>query len=69
MKLFGKKKEEDGCCCCGAAPQAESAPKTAAEKTEGARVKVLGSGCAKCNQLEASVKEARQSAWIQRSTM
>ncbi|HOO28132.1 MAG TPA: thioredoxin family protein, partial [Lachnospiraceae bacterium] len=30
------------------------------EKTEGqeASVKVLGSGCAKCNQLEAAAKEA-----------
>ena len=28
------------------------------EKKEGLRVEVLGSGCAKCNQLEAAVKEA-----------
>jgi small redox-active disulfide protein 2 len=27
-------------------------------KTEGASVKVLGSGCAKCNQLEAAAKAA-----------
>jgi small redox-active disulfide protein 2 len=27
-------------------------------KTEGASVKVLGSGCAKCNQLEAATKAA-----------
>ena len=27
-------------------------------KTEGASVKVLGSGCAKCNALEASTKSA-----------
>jgi len=29
-------------------------------KAAGANVKVLGSGCAKCNQLEASTKEALQ---------
>jgi len=28
------------------------------QKTEGASVKVLGSGCAKCNQLEAATKAA-----------
>ena len=28
------------------------------EKKEGLRVEVLGSGCAKCNQLEAAVREA-----------
>lgn len=27
-------------------------------KTEGASVKILGSGCAKCNALEAATKEA-----------
>jgi small redox-active disulfide protein 2 len=27
-------------------------------KTEGASVKILGSGCPKCNQLEAATKEA-----------
>ena len=34
--------------------------KSQTAKTEGANVKVLGSGCAKCNQLEAAVKEALQ---------
>lgn len=32
--------------------------KQESEKTEGASVKILGSGCAKCNQLEAATKEA-----------
>lgn len=49
MNLFGKKKEEKKCCC-------SSACSTAEEPT--ARVKVLGSGCARCNQLEASAVEA-----------
>lgn len=56
---FGKKKEETkeaGCCCngnCGAETmaQAENA------KKEGNNIKVLGSGCAKCNELEANTVE------------
>ena len=60
MALFGKRKEKEepktACCCggcdCGSMEQAEKA------KSEGARVKVLGSGCAKCNALEAATKAA-----------
>lgn len=51
MSLFGKKKEETS--CCGGNCSAKIT-----EKAEGASVKVLGSGCAKCNQLEAATKEA-----------
>ncbi|HPB18173.1 MAG TPA: thioredoxin family protein [Clostridia bacterium] len=48
MKIFEKfrKKEEKASCC------------SCCSCNEGASVKVLGSGCAKCNQLEAAVKEA-----------
>jgi len=63
MALFGKRKEttetkstSSSCCgvgCdCGRMAQAESA------KMEGASVKVLGSGCQKCNALEAATKAA-----------
>ena len=62
MALFGKRKETteikstSSCCCggcdCDSMEQAEKA------KTEGASVKVLGSGCAKCNALEAATKAA-----------
>lgn len=57
MGLFGKKKLGKNCCCegnchAGTMQQAEK------EKTNGASIKVLGSGCAKCNQLEAATKEA-----------
>ena len=55
MSIFNKKKEES--CCCGNC-DAKSMEQAEKAKTEGASVKVLGSGCAKCNQLEASVKEA-----------
>jgi small redox-active disulfide protein 2 len=60
MSLFGKKnkKEETSSCCCGGNCNAESMAKAEKAKTEGAGVKVLGSGCAKCNQLEAATKEA-----------
>ena len=56
MSIFKKKKEES--CCCGGNCNAESMASAEKAKTEGSNVKVLGSGCAKCNQLEAAVKEA-----------
>jgi small redox-active disulfide protein 2 len=58
MQLFGKKKEETSSCCCGGNCDAESMAKAESAKTGGASVKVLGSGCAKCNQLEAATKAA-----------
>lgn len=58
MALFGKKipKEETPCCCGGC--DEKSMKKAEAAKSEGASVKVLGSGCAKCNQLEAAARAA-----------
>lgn len=58
MSLFGKKKKDATSCCCGGNCDAESMVKAESAKTEGAGVKVLGSGCVKCNQLEAAVKAA-----------
>lgn len=58
MSLFGKKKEETSSCCCGGNCDAESMAKAERAKTGGASVKILGSGCAKCNQLEEATKEA-----------
>ena len=60
MALFGKKNknEKTNSCCCGGSCDAESMIKAEEAKTEGASVKVLGSGCAKCNQLEAATKAA-----------
>lgn len=55
---FGKKKEETAGCCCGGNCDAESMAKAESTKKEGASVKILGSGCAKCNQLEAVTKAA-----------
>lgn len=50
MGLFGRKKEEAG--SCGGAGCTPEAAKTSA------RVKVLGSGCAKCRALEDAVRAA-----------
>lgn len=61
MALFGlgKKKEEGkSSCCCNGACNPETIEKAADTMKQGASVKVLGSGCAKCNELEANVKKA-----------
>lgn len=59
MALFGKKaKKDEPSCCCGGSCDAQSMAKAEAAKAEGASVKILGSGCAKCNQLEAATKAA-----------
>ena len=57
MGLFSKKKEEKKC-CCGGSCNAESMKAAEVCKAGGASVKILGSGCAKCNQLEANTLEA-----------
>ena len=58
MVLFGrKKKEEEQPCCCGSGCTPEAMAQ-AEQKMVGGGVKVLGSGCAKCNALEAAVREA-----------
>jgi len=59
MSLFGKKNKEEkpATCCCGNC-DAESMEKAESAKVEGASVKILGTGCAKCNALEAATKAA-----------
>jgi len=57
MGLFGKKKEE-AACCCGGNCDAKSMEEAAKTKSDGASVKVLGSGCAKCKALEESTRAA-----------
>ncbi len=54
MGLFHKKKEEaKPCCCCKNSNAQAVEPEKAANG--GMDIKVLGSGCAKCNELEAAV--------------
>lgn len=57
MALFGKKKTQDVDCCCGDV-SAESMAQAHAAQSEGAAVKILGSGCKKCNELEANTRAA-----------
>lgn len=59
MALFRKKstKEASAPCCCGG-NDAETMADAENTKTRGASVKVLGTGCAKCDALEAAVKAA-----------
>lgn len=56
MGLFGKKKEEKKGCCCGSCETKPAAPEAKQEGGQG--IQVLGSGCAKCNALEDSVRAA-----------
>lgn len=51
MKLFGKKQVRKSCCCEGAVKTSEKAE---TEKS----IKILGSGCAKCMELERSTRNA-----------
>ncbi len=57
MGLFGKKKEEKKGCCCGSNCTPEKMAQAETAKTA-AGVKVLGSGCAKCNALEEATRAA-----------
>lgn len=59
MKLFRKQEEKKGC-SCGGKCDSESMEKALEKKTKGSRIKVLGTGCAKCKSLESSVREALQ---------
>ena len=62
MALFGKRKEKEetsSCSCgCGCGCGSSDMEQAEAAKTEGASVKVLGSGCAKCNALETATRAA-----------
>ena len=56
MALFGlgkKKEETKSSCCCGGTCAPDTMEK-AEEKKTGMGVKILGGGCAKCNQLETA---------------
>ena len=51
---FSKKKEEKNCCCSADLSQTQEDAGITSNKS----ILVLGSGCTKCNQLEAATKEA-----------
>jgi small redox-active disulfide protein 2 len=62
MGLFSKRNKdvEPASCSCGGNCNSEAPASSVEENTkiEGTSVKILGSGCSKCNQLEAATKEA-----------
>jgi small redox-active disulfide protein 2 len=57
-KKAAEEKTASSGCCCGGNCNAETMAQAEKAKCCGPAVKVLGSGCAKCNQLEAATKEA-----------
>lgn len=57
MRLFSKKKEEAKSCCCERNCTPETMTQAEVSKSD-AGVKVLGSGCSKCNALEDAVRAA-----------
>ncbi|MEA4831288.1 MAG: thioredoxin family protein [Oscillospiraceae bacterium] len=56
--LFGKKKIKTKCCCEGSCGAEESKTEGKSKAVVGEKIIILGSVCAKCNQLEANTKEA-----------
>lgn len=54
MNLFNHKKEAKLSCCCSS----HTFEAQAKESKESSGIKVLGSGCAKCNALEQAVRKA-----------
>ncbi len=60
MALFGNKKAEKTGCDCGNCCDVSAKGITQAQvaQNEEATVKILGSGCKKCNELEANTKTA-----------
>lgn len=57
MAWFGKKKEVEKS-CCGADVTTKSITQATAAQNSDLVVKILGSGCKKCNELEANAKAA-----------
>ena len=56
MKLFGKKKETKACCCGGNGTS--QTMRNAENKKREKGIKILGSGCAKCMELERATRTA-----------
>ena len=57
---FGKSKKEEtkSCCCCEKKCNTEKIANLENTNTDICNIKVLGSGCKKCNELELETKEA-----------
>ena len=65
MGLFGKKKEQKGC-CCGSSCTPEKIVQAEAAKTAPG-IRILGSGCAKCNALEEATRTALEELGMEAS--
>lgn len=61
---LGKKKEQKPSCCSSKIEVAVIS-KDEMSNNEGASIKILGSGCAKCNKLEAATKLALEQMGMQ----
>lgn len=57
MLFFGRKKEKENC-CCRTSPNANAGAHRAAGTAGAARVRVLGTGCARCNALADAAEAA-----------
>lgn len=55
MSLFGKKEKSS---CCGGNCNSETMKAAEENRSKGAKAKILGGGCAKCNALEAATVQA-----------
>lgn len=64
MSLFGNKK---GACSCANHCNANIAPQMETKTLDGADIKILGSGCAKCNTLQVNTHKALQELGIDTS--
>lgn len=62
MSLFSWKKDKDknktGDCGCNCNCDSETMEQAVAAKAGGARIKVLGTGCDKCNRMKEATREA-----------
>lgn len=58
MSLFNFKKKKEEKCCCGGNCNTETMNKAKESQTSGPRIKILGSGCAKCDDMMDNVKKA-----------
>jgi len=58
MSLFRKKKDENSEYCCGGNCDAKTMEEAKQAQKTGGSVKILGSGCTKCNELETNTKTA-----------
>ena len=56
MKLFGKNKKPKECSCCSSDTPIKISKEEDRKNNEG--IKILGSGCAKCKQLEKATIKA-----------